>query len=118
MADFLSETTLDEEQRRYVDTLGSSARTLLRVLNDILDWSKIEAGKLALETVNFELVNLVNEVTLLFDVAARENAVRLEVIAGAKAAVEVCGDPTRLRQIIANLVSNAIKFSKGGGCHY
>ena len=114
MADFLSDTTLNEEQRRYVDTLGSSARTLLRVLNDILDWSKIEAGKLVFETVNFELVTLVNEVTLLFEAAARENDVHLEVSSGAEGAVEVCGDPTRLRQIIANLVSNAIKFSRGG----
>ena len=84
------------------------------MLDDILDWSKIEAGKLAFETVNFELVKLVKEVSLLFEAAARENDVRLEVRSVTDGPVEVCGDPTRLRQIIANLVSNAIKFSRGG----
>ena len=114
MAELLLETDLTDRQRRFAGTIRNSGESLLAVINDILDFSKIEAGKLELEHAEFspatELENLVD----LF--ADRAQAKGLELIAHTGAAVpaRVCGDPHRLRQILVNLVGNAIKFTERG----
>ena len=114
MAELLLETDLSDRQRRFAGTIRNSGESLLAIINDILDFSKIEAGKLELEHTEFspatELENLVD----LF--ADRAQAKGLELIAhtGATVPVRVGGDAHRLRQILVNLVGNAIKFTEQG----
>lgn len=109
------ETSLDAEQRDYLETVQESANGLMTVINDILDFSKIEAGKLALETVNFSLRDTVAHALKPLSVRAGQKGLYLEWRAGADVPDSVAGDPVRLRQIIVNLVGNAIKFTTTGG---
>jgi signal transduction histidine kinase/DNA-binding response OmpR family regulator len=114
MTALLLDTRLDGKQRRFADTIHRSAESLLVIINDILDFSKIEAGKLELEIIDFDLLEQVEEaVELLVGLA---HAKRLEVITlfapGLPARVR--GDPVRLRQILNNLIGNAIKFTARG----
>lgn len=113
-SDLLSETKLDEEQRGFVETIRSSGRSLLTVINDVLDFSKIEAGKLVIENEAFDIERCVKEGCELFLPGARESGTSLtwEVAPGLPA--RATGDPMRLRQIISNLVSNAVKFTRKG----
>lgn len=113
-SDLLSETKLDEEQRGFVETIRSSGRSLLTVINDVLDFSKIEAGKLVIENEVFDIERCLKEGCELFLPGARENGTSLswEVAPGLPA--RATGDPMRLRQIISNLVSNAVKFTRKG----
>ena len=110
----LVDTPLDAEQRRYVETARDSAEHLLAIINDILDLSKIEAGKLALEPSDFALGPLLASAVELFRPAARERDldIALEVAPGVPAALR--GDAGRIRQILLNLISNAVKFSQRG----
>jgi signal transduction histidine kinase/HPt (histidine-containing phosphotransfer) domain-containing protein len=110
----LVDTPLDAEQRRYVETARESAEHLLAIINDILDLSKIEAGKLVLEPSDFALAPLVSGAVELFRPAARERDldIALEIGAGVPAALR--GDAGRIRQILLNLISNAVKFSQRG----
>lgn len=114
MIDLLQRTSLSTEQDRYVDTLRQSADSLLTLLNDILDFSKIEAGRLTIEQTDFDLRGLCGEVAALFRERAddRNTAVRVRVAPDVPEIV--LGDPTRLRQILNNLVSNAVKFTENG----
>jgi signal transduction histidine kinase/CheY-like chemotaxis protein/HPt (histidine-containing phosphotransfer) domain-containing protein len=107
-------TTLDREQREYAMTVQRSAQALLRIVDDILDISKLDAGKLELETTDFDLVDTVESAARLFEPRAREKAI--ELTAWIDPAIERyrSGDPTRLRQIVQNLVGNAIKFTESG----
>ena len=114
MADFLSETTLDQNQRSYVDTMRASAKTLLTILNDILDYSKIDADRLTLHSVAFDAVALTAETVRLFWPKAEENANSIELDAGGLGTLPVKGDPTRIKQVLGNLISNAVKFTKAG----
>lgn len=114
MGDLLMSTPLTEQQRGYVKTLRTSADTLLTILNDILDFSKIEAGQLALEEIDFSLHRLVEDVVQLFLVRAATKGVALGASFAAGTPRHVRGDPTRLRQVLFNLVSNAIKFTDRG----
>lgn len=109
------ETSLDAEQRDYLETVLESANGLMTVINDILDFSKIEAGKLALETVNFSLRNTLAHTLKPLAVRAGQKGLHLEWCAGSDVPDSVAGDPVRLRQIIVNLVGNAIKFTSTGG---
>ena len=109
------ETPLDAEQRDYLETVLESANGLMTVINDILDFSKIEAGKLALETVNFSLRDSLAHTLKPLAVRAGQKGLYLEWSAGADVPDSVAGDPARLRQIIVNLVGNAIKFTSTGG---
>jgi signal transduction histidine kinase/CheY-like chemotaxis protein len=107
-------TTLDERQRRYADTIHHSGSALLGIINDILDFSKIEAGKLELDIAPFSLREVVEDaVEILAEKAHRKG---LELVCDIPADVEtaVCGDGQRLRQIIINLVGNAVKFTERG----
>jgi PAS domain S-box-containing protein len=114
MTELLFETDLSDEQREYVEIIQSSGRTLLSLINDILDFSKIEARKLELQSVEFDLQEVVSKVMDTFSVRARENATQL--ICDMDPTVEVVriGDPLRLRQILSNLLDNALKFTVAG----
>ncbi len=113
-SDLLSETTLSQEQHNWVETIRSSGRSLLTVINDILDFSKIEAGKLTIEAEPFEVTRCVREACEIFKVSARDNGTVLEWDVAPDCGFLVMGDPMRLRQVISNLVSNAVKFTRSG----
>ncbi len=102
------------EMREYMQVVKRSAESLLEIINDILDFSKIEAGKLALEVVDFDLRQTVREALLVLMPRAQEKGLALRVDVGAEVPSSVKGDPTRLRQVLLNLVSNAIKFTERG----
>src|SRR2546430_2195385 len=108
------DTELSTEQRRALELVRSSSEALLTILNDILDYSKIEADHLELETIPFDLPKLVHATASLLAVRAREK--HLELLADVPADVphNVRGDPTRVRQVLTNLVGNAIKFTEEG----
>ena len=114
MADLLRNTALSPEQAGYVDTLASSTRALLAILNDILDISKIEAGKITLEAVEFQLNRVFAEVVDLCQSMASAKGLALSLDVEPEVPAAVIGDSTRLRQILFNLVSNAIKFTGEG----
>jgi PAS domain S-box-containing protein len=114
MTELALDTTLTPEQRDYLNLVKSSADSLLHVINDILDFSKIEAGKLELEKTQFEIRDLFRDT--LKALAQRTDERRLEMCARVSPKVPrmMIGDPTRLRQLVVNLVGNAIKFTEGG----
>jgi PAS domain S-box-containing protein len=115
MSGLLLKTPLDGRQREYAATLKSSAESLLTIINDILDFSKIEAGKLAIEQVAFSPVALAQDVVSLFQARAMEKNLTLTLDVPDPAPAALLGDPTRIRQILLNLVDNAIKFTQSGG---
>jgi len=114
MTELALDTTLTAEQRDYLNLVRSSADSLLRIINDILDFSKIEAGKLELEKTEFGIRDLLGET--LKTLALRADKKTLEMLArvSPKVPATLVGDPTRLRQLIVNLVGNAIKFTEEG----
>jgi two-component system, sensor histidine kinase and response regulator len=114
MTDLALETELTPEQREYLETVKLSADSLLSVINDILDFSKIEAGKTELEDIDFNLRNVLE--TTLKTLALRADEKGLELLCDVASDVPemVCGDSNRLRQIVVNLVGNAIKFTSTG----
>ena len=114
MTQLLSDTRLSSDQQHYVSTIRQSCEALLRIINDILDYSKIEAGKLEVEQVPFRLPDLLNECASLFISASGENGVTLRVEAAPDLPAEVLGDPLRIRQILINLLANAFKFTREG----
>ena len=114
MLELVSETALTTGQREYVELAHSSARSLLILLNDILDLSKIEAGKMALECVSFEPRSLLSETMRAMSVRSAEKGLALDLTIGDGVPDVLIGDPTRLRQVIINLVGNAIKFTERG----
>lgn len=117
MTQILAGTSLDERQRRCVELIESSGQGLLTILNDILDYSKFDAGKLELEPQPIDLRHLVQEVVNLLEpsAAARGLVLHTDVSAAVPPLVNV--DPTRLRQILTNVVANAIKFTEAGEVH-
>ena len=114
MTDLALDTRLDDEQREYLQIVKSSSVALLTVLNDILDFSKIEAGKLAIEEVAFDIRRTVAETLKTLALRAREKGLELVSDMPAELPPHVIGDPGRLRQIVLNLVGNAIKFTEKG----
>jgi len=115
MVELALDTPLNGEQRDYLDTAKESADGLLAVINDILDFSKIEAGKLDLETVNFNLRESLSQALKTLSIRARQKGLDLSLHVDPQVADGVEGDPVRLRQIVVNLVGNAIKFTSFGG---
>ncbi len=115
MVELALETTLDAEQRDYLETAQESAQGLMTVINDILDFSKIEAGKLDLETVNFSLRESLAQTLKPLTVRAQQKGLGLNLEVDPQVVDLVSGDPVRLRQIIVNLVGNAVKFTSSGG---
>jgi len=114
MAELLLDSPLDEEQRDLVTTLGNSGRSLLEILNDILDFSKVEAGKIKLLDQPFDPGDVLEEVVELFGPKAQERGLRLDAEIRPDVPRVVRGDAGRLRQVLANLVGNAVKFTKRG----
>src|SRR5580698_10858879 len=114
MTDLALETELTPEQRDYLQTVKSSSDTLLTVINDILDFSKIEAGKIDLESVDFNLRDSLESTLKTVAIRADEKGLELLCEVAPEVPEVVCGDSTRLRQVVINLVGNAIKFTDSG----
>ncbi len=114
MSALLLDTELDDEQREFANIIDSSAGSLLGVINDILDFSKIEAGKLDIEIINFDLRTMVDDVISVLAFRAAEKNIQLAVLVDVDVPSLLRGDPGRLRQILTNLVGNAIKFTDRG----
>ena len=113
LSQLLAQTQLDEEQRGFVRTINQSGETTLQVLNDILDYTKIEAGGLTIENLPFKLPALLDECQALFLHRARQSGVTLQVEHGSLPRT-VVGDPLRVRQVLINLLGNAYKFTSEG----
>jgi signal transduction histidine kinase/CheY-like chemotaxis protein len=114
IASLLLKTSLDDKQRKFVHTICRSGESLLSLINDILDFSKIEAGKLELEKLHFNLRQLAEETIDLFSNRADEQEVRLSCFVYSAVPAYVVGDPGRLRQVLMNLLGNALKFTRLG----
>ncbi|WP_187292281.1 response regulator [Candidatus Symbiobacter mobilis] len=114
MTELALDTELTEEQRGYLEIVKSSSDSLLKVINDILDFSKIEAGKLTIETIGFDLGRVVGDTLKTLSVRAQEKGIELICRMQPHMPVAVRGDPGRLRQILMNLLGNAIKFTDHG----
>jgi PAS domain S-box-containing protein len=130
MTSLLLDTPLAAEQHDFTDTIRTSSNTLLTLINDVLDFSKIESGKLDLEMASFDLVSCIEETLDLFAVQAYQKGLELVYALAPHTPTTIMGDSNRLRQILTNLVSNAIKFTHTGevevtvdsqldnGCHW
>lgn len=114
MLHLLERTPLDEKQQHYVQLVHSSSMSLLSVVNDILDFSKIDAGKLDIENVEFDLMNLINDIAETTGHSAQLKKVEFVLDAVDVSHRTVLGDPVRVLQVINNLTSNALKFTKQG----
>jgi len=114
MTDLLLNTPLNAEQKDYLTTLKSCGKNLLALINDILDFSKLEAGKLQLESVEFDLFASIKEVKSLLQLQAKDKGIGLNSYWDDDVPQFVKGDPTRLQQVLINLVGNAIKFTSQG----
>jgi signal transduction histidine kinase/DNA-binding response OmpR family regulator/HPt (histidine-containing phosphotransfer) domain-containing protein len=115
MAGLLLETDLDEEQRRYAETVCESGETLIHIVNDILDISKLEAGRLELEAIAFDITVLAEKSAGLLLAKARQKGIDIAVFVAPESRGSFRGDPTRLRQVLLNLIGNAVKFTDQGG---
>lgn len=114
MTNLLFDTYLDDEQREYVAAIKESGEVLLTIINDILDYSKIEAGKITLEKIDVDIRNLIENTIEIFAKTADEKKIDLSYSISDKVPKIVKGDPVRIRQVITNLVSNAVKFTSKG----
>ena len=114
MSDLLVETTLDEEQRSYIDTIRSSGEALLVIINDVLDYSKIEAEKISMKSKPFDLERCIHEVVTLLSPSASDKSMQIAVDYDLFMPTNYIGDAGRIRQVLTNLVGNAIKFTTEG----
>ncbi len=114
MAHLLADTKLDSEQRECVQTINASGETLLMLLNDILDISKIEAGALVLENIPYQLSECIHETLQILKPAAEKKGILLESECDSSLPSYIKGDPGRIRQVIMNLLGNAVKFTEFG----
>ncbi|HUS05320.1 MAG TPA: response regulator [Bryobacteraceae bacterium] len=114
MTDLALDTALTDEQQEYLRTVRTSADSLLSILNDILDFSKIEAGKMALDPIDFHLRETISEIMKIKAVRSRRKGIELLWRCSPDVPHAVIGDPLRLRQILINLIGNAIKFTEQG----
>ncbi len=115
MTDLTLLTDLKEEQRKYLTIVKSSTGALMSVLNDILDYSKIEAGKVIIKNNPFNFINLINEVVNLFDIGAQQKGLSIKLDIDDRIPTIIRGDSVRLRQVLSNLLGNGIKFTAQGG---
>ncbi len=113
-ANLLRDTPLDREQREFVRTIESSGQNLLAIINDILDFSKIEAGAMTLESISFDLSDAIEEVVALMAGKAEQKGLELGLSIASTAPERIIADPGRLKQILVNLIGNAIKFTSLG----
>ncbi|MCF8364161.1 MAG: response regulator [Bacteroidales bacterium] len=115
MSEFLENTKLDQKQAEYVRIVRSSANSLLNLINDILDFSKLEAGKIELEKLDFDLYEHIQDTVKSMIFKADEKGLQLNYVIASDVPRALSGDPTRLRQVLLNLISNALKFTEKGG---
>ncbi|MBN2641916.1 MAG: PAS domain S-box protein [Victivallales bacterium] len=114
MAGLLLDSKLDKQQRHFAEAICSSGESLLTIINDILDFSKIEAGKMELDKQDFDLNQLLDDITTILSVRAHEKGLELICAVDPDVPLLLHGDPVRLRQIITNLAGNAVKFTEKG----
>ncbi len=114
MTELLLSTKLDEEQHDFAQTVQHSAQALLKVINDILDFSKIDAGKLNIDVIDFDLGELIRETSKLMAMNAQQKGLTFNASLAPNIPLHLCGDPGRVRQILLNLLGNAIKFTAQG----
>ena len=114
MISLLLDNCADPEQREQLSIAQNAAQSLVTLLNDILDLSKIEAGKMTIEAIDFDLRNTIQESLRTFDAAVRQKNLEMDLVVAPDCSVWVRGDPLRLRQILSNLVGNAVKFTSQG----
>ncbi len=114
MAELLLDTPLTTAQQDYVETIKSSANELLNIINEILDFSKVEAGKLTLAAIDFDLNRLISEIEKVVTISAKKKGLTLVIKNNSNTAVYFKGDPGRIRQVLTNLLDNAIKFTNHG----
>src|SRR5262249_46635504 len=114
MTELALDTTLTGEQREYVSMVKTSADSLLTIINDVLDFSKIEAGKLDLDSILFNLCDCLEETAKSFAVRAHQKGLELVCHIEPDVPELILGDPTRLRQVVVNLLGNAVKFTEEG----
>jgi signal transduction histidine kinase/CheY-like chemotaxis protein/HPt (histidine-containing phosphotransfer) domain-containing protein len=114
MTELLQNTDLSAEQRRFTETIQGSGELLLSIINNILDFSKIEAGKLELESIPFDLEILIRDVARMLTSSAHAKGLELVVLIPDETCLSLKGDPTRIRQVLTNLVANAVKFTEKG----
>ncbi|WP_245777304.1 EAL domain-containing protein [Brevundimonas viscosa] len=114
LSELLAKSDLPDRQRRYADVIAKSGKSLISIINDILDFSKVEAGKMELESIETNLADVAEDVASLFTERAGAKGLDLAVYVDPRLG-PVLADPTRLRQVISNLVNNAIKFTETGG---
>ena len=115
MVEMLAETKLSAEQQEYVDNIKVSNEHLLAIINGILDLSKVESGKMTIDSIPMNISSLCNEVVSLFAVKARQRGLNLDYHYTEALSPYIKGDPVRIKQIMVNLVNNAIKFTREGG---
>jgi len=114
MLKLLLDTPLDKKQKEYAETIQYSGETLLALLNDVLDFSKIEEGRMEIERVDFDLYKLIKSAVLLMAGRADEKKIKLEFNISPNVSPALRGDPTRIRQVLLNLIGNAVKFTEKG----
>ncbi|HEY1151646.1 MAG TPA: response regulator [Pseudoduganella sp.] len=114
MTELLLATELDERQQHYTTMVKRSGEHLLVIINDILDFSKVEAGKMTVEYINFNLRELLDDIDYVFSPQASAKGIALDFEIAHEIPVAVCGDPNRLRQVVVNLLGNAVKFTDKG----
>ncbi len=114
VAELLADTALTDEQQRLLELIETSGRSLLHVIDDVLDFSKIEAGRLTLERSAIEVPGLIEETVISLSVAAQSKGLELVSAVASPGSLALEGDPTRVRQILLNLVGNALKFTSEG----
>ncbi|PKP11920.1 MAG: hypothetical protein CVU09_00015 [Bacteroidetes bacterium HGW-Bacteroidetes-4] len=115
MAKLLTNTPLAKEQIKYLENISTSADNLLVIINDILDFSKMEAGKLEFEQIEFNLHELLNKLKSVYYESAKEKGLYFKLHIGDRVPQYIIGDPTRLNQVLVNLLGNAVKFTEQGG---
>ncbi len=114
MAELLTGTRLDQQQSYYIATLRRSGEALMNILNDVLDYSKAEAGRMELEIVDFDLLELLDDIGVLYREHVRRKALDFHIELDENTPHRLMSDPTRLKQVVGNLVNNAIKFTNAG----
>jgi signal transduction histidine kinase/CheY-like chemotaxis protein len=114
MSELMLETPLNTEQKEYADVINDSSKALLSIINNVLDFSKIESGHVVLESINFNLATLVKEAVNIVYAPAQNKGTNIEVNISQEIPLWLKGDPSRIRQILINLIYNAVKFTEGG----
>lgn len=114
MSDLMNSTVLNDEQKNYMHAIITSSESLLRIINDILDFSKIESGKFQIEKISFNLKELLQQIKDSLSILAKKKNLELEVEFDLDTQTQFKSDPSRIRQVLTNLISNAIKFTEHG----